>query len=88
MTLQERLLARLRSELPELDLPEGTQLVRTYRNRRTGLGTWSWHAFGPSGRDLRIGSHWPMAELLRAPRLRTELLRGAGDTCVDLAPER
>jgi hypothetical protein len=83
MTVQERLLKRLREELPGLDLPEGTRLVRTYRNRRTGIGAWSWHAWGPAGQDLLIGSHWSMRELLAEPALAANYLRSAGDTCID-----
>jgi hypothetical protein len=82
-TPQERLLARLRADFPELSLPEGTRLERTYRNRRTGTGRWSWHAFGPDMKDLHIGSHWSMRELLSVPRLQASYLRGAGDTCID-----
>ena len=82
MKTSERLLAKLRDM--GLDLPEGTVLVRTYRNRRTALGAWSCFAKVPEGcRDPRIGSHWSMRELLEAGDLVTQYLRVAGDTCVD-----
>jgi hypothetical protein len=87
MKTSDRLLKKLREANLGLDLPEGTVLVRTNRNRRTGLGAWSWFALGPEGREnLRIGSHWSMRELLEAGEIVTQYLDGAGDTCIDPKP--
>jgi hypothetical protein len=66
-TPAEQLLARLRAELPELDLPTGTRLRRVYpSSAMRNLGAWSWCAEGSGGEDLRVGSRHPMAELLGA----------------------
>lgn len=92
--MSERLIGRLRQD--GQDLPPCTVLRRTNRNRRAGIGTWSWFAWCPHDAgepghtghgDLRLGSHWPMRELLAAPRLTYQKLDGSGDICVDPAPE-
>ncbi|MFF8656790.1 hypothetical protein [Streptomyces huasconensis] len=70
MTTAERLIARLREI--GLDLPEGSRLVRVYPSpAMRNEGAWSWSAMGPDGRELLIGSQYPMAELLGAERLDT-----------------
>jgi hypothetical protein len=64
----ERLIARLREI--GLDLPAGTRLVRVNPSpSMRNAGAWSWAALGPDGYDLRIGSQYPMTELLRAESL-------------------
>ena len=85
MKTSEKLVERLRQD--GQDLPPCTVLLRTNRNRRTGIGTWSWFAWcsGNCHGDLLLGSHWSMAELLAAPRLTYSKL-GHGDTCVDPEP--
>lgn len=82
MKLSERLIERLRKD--GQDLPPCTVLTRTNRNRRTGIGAWSWFARCPDNchGDLQLGSHWPMRELMAAPRLTYQKL-GQGDICVD-----
>ncbi|KIF07519.1 hypothetical protein PL81_01535 [Streptomyces sp. RSD-27] len=65
----DRLVARLRRELPELGIPEGATLHRTYAEAYRDKAALSWFALGPDGRDLRIGSRIPMGQLLRAPVL-------------------
>ena len=84
MTLSERLIERLRRD--GLDLPPCTELRRTYRSRRTGIGRWSWFAYCPGDchGDLYVGSHWSMRELLAASRLTYQRL-DHGDICVDPA---
>jgi hypothetical protein len=92
MKVSEQLIERLRADGQEL--PPCTVLTRTFRTRRTGLGRWSWFAWCPHRldepghfhhSDLHIGSHWPMRELLAAPRLTYSRL-DHGDICVDPAP--
>ncbi|MFE3123694.1 hypothetical protein ACFXHD_09765 [Streptomyces hydrogenans] len=88
MKTSERLLARLREI--DLDLPEGTRLVRVYPSpaMRTE-GSWTWTALGPGGRDLRIGSQHSMATLLGAEMLLAEPVRsGVVDTDIDVVPAR
>lgn len=82
MKTSERLIERLRRDGQAL--PPCTELRRTFRNRRTGTGTWSWFAYCPGDchGDLRLGSHWSMRELLAADRLTYQRL-GHGDICVD-----
>ncbi|MFB7341258.1 hypothetical protein ACFCZ6_14470 [Streptomyces hydrogenans] len=67
MRTSERLVARLREELPELNIPEGTTLHRTYAEAAPDGAPLSWFALGPDGSDLRIGSRVPMGRLLREP---------------------
>jgi hypothetical protein len=83
--ISELLIERLRRD--GQDLPPCTVLRRTNRNRRTGIGTWSWFAWcsGDCHGDLHVGSHWSMRELLAADRLTYQQL-DHGDTCVDPAP--
>jgi hypothetical protein len=91
MTVQQRLLKRLRAE--GADLPPCTVLRRTYRTRRTGIGRWSWFAYCPlslepehgSHMNLHYGSHWSMRELLAADKLSFQTLESSGDICVDPA---
>lgn len=92
MKASERLAERLRGD--GQPLPPCAELRRTNRNRQTGTGTWSWFAWCPLAldhpehwhhADLRLGSHWPMAALLAAPRLTYQSL-SCGDVCVDPAP--
>jgi hypothetical protein len=91
MTVQQRLLDRLRAE--GADLPPCTVLRRTYRTRRTGIGRWSWFAYCPHSAwepgherhdDLKYGSHWPMCELLAADKLAFQT-QPWGSICVDPA---
>lgn len=92
MKTSERLIARLRAE--GADLPPCTELRRTNRNRRTGIGAWSWFAHCPHAldggpehdghSDLHYGSHWPMGELLAADRLTFQSQRW-GTICIDPA---
>ncbi|MFE5912070.1 hypothetical protein ACFQ6B_23715 [Streptomyces wedmorensis] len=68
MKTSERLLARLREI--GVDLPQGAQLVRVHPSpAMRNAGAWSWAAFGPDGHDLRIGSQYPMSELIKAEAL-------------------
>ncbi|MGW8326459.1 hypothetical protein ACWGLE_00985 [Streptomyces sp. NPDC055897] len=67
MRTSDRLVARLRAELPELNIPEGTTLHRTYAEATADHGALSWFALGPDGADLRLGSRIPMGRLLREP---------------------
>lgn len=71
MTPSERLLDRLRDEL-DLDIPATAYIRRTYAGagQRWG-GAWSWILDDerPSPYALRLGSQWPVTELLRARKL-------------------
>lgn len=67
MKVSERLVARLRRELPALGIPEGTTLHRTYAEATPDEAPLSWFALGPDGTDLRLGSRIPMGRLLREP---------------------
>ena len=67
MRTSDRLVARLREELPELSIPEGTTLHRTYAEATPDEGPLSWFALGPDGTDLQLGSRIPMGRLLREP---------------------
>lgn len=72
MTPSERLLDRLRNELG-LKIPKTAYIRRTYASagQRAG-GAWSWilDDYDPlSPYALRLGSQWPVTELLRARRL-------------------
>lgn len=68
-TTQAALIERLNAELG-LELPEGTELCRTYagENQRR-CGAWSWFADTHDLRTGTIGSQTPMGQLARAPRL-------------------
>ncbi|MEW1638630.1 hypothetical protein AB0469_31800 [Streptomyces sp. NPDC093801] len=63
----DRLVARLRRDLPELGIPEGATLHRTYAEAHPDKAPLSWFTLGPDGADLRLGSRIPMGALLRAP---------------------
>ncbi|NML54783.1 hypothetical protein HHL19_18740 [Streptomyces sp. R302] len=67
MRTSERLVARLREELPELGIPEGATLHRTYVEAIADEAPLAWFALGPDGADLRLGSRIPMGRLLREP---------------------
>jgi hypothetical protein len=91
MKTSERLIERIRAD--GRPLPPCAELRRTYRNRRTPIGRWSWFAWCPHPGDapehsrhgdLRLGSHWSMAELLAAPELAYQETNW-GDTNVDPA---
>ncbi|MFC8465969.1 hypothetical protein [Streptomyces sp. NPDC057250] len=69
MRTSHRLLARLREELPQLGIPEGATLHRTYAAATSDKGPLVWFALGPDGEDLRIGSRVPMGRLLREPAI-------------------
>ena len=90
MKTSERLIERLRAD--GQPLPPCTELRRIGRNTRTRIGRWSWFAYCPLAGtdpehsrhlDLRIGSHWSVAELLAAPRLIYSRGASCGDICVD-----
>jgi hypothetical protein len=74
VTVQERLIARLREECG-LPLPEGTELRRTYAGReQLAGGAWKWYGVFPErvvwkNRTLQLGSHWTMTRLLAAERI-------------------
>ncbi|MEU9000514.1 hypothetical protein [Streptomyces sp. NPDC048551] len=72
MRTSDRLVARLRAELPELNIPEGTTLHRTYAEAHTDKAPLSWFALAPDGPDLRLGSRIPMGVLLQAHALTAE----------------
>jgi hypothetical protein len=87
--ISEQLAERLRKDGQAL--PPCAELRRTFRNRQTGIGAWSWFAYCPLAlndpehsrhMDLHVGSHWPMRDLLAADRLTYQKL-GCGDICVD-----
>lgn len=64
MRSTEKLLAQLREA--GLDLPEGASIVRTRAgHQQVNAGAWSWALLGPDNEDLRIGSQWPVGDLLR-----------------------
>ena len=64
MTPSERLLGRLRKM--GLDIPEGAQVRRTYAGAlQRNVGAWSWFLLNADGSELRIGSQYPVSELLR-----------------------
>ncbi|WP_329142756.1 hypothetical protein OIU91_04000 [Streptomyces sp. NBC_01456] len=88
MTTAERLIARLREA--GLDLPEGSRLVRVYPSRAMrNEGAWSWSAFGPGGRELQLGSQYPMAELLAAEKLDTmQVMSGAVGSDTEVFPAK
>ncbi|MFF6794274.1 hypothetical protein ACFY9C_34990 [Streptomyces filamentosus] len=67
MRISDRLVARLREELPDLGIPEGATLHRTHAEATPDDAPLSWFALGPDGSDLRIGSRIPMGRLLREP---------------------
>ncbi|MFC4506659.1 MULTISPECIES: hypothetical protein [Streptomyces] len=88
MTTAERLLARLREA--GLDLPEGSRLDRVYPSRAMRTeGAWSWAAFGPGGRELRIGSQYSMTQLLQADALDVAPIQsGAVGKDIDVIPAK
>ncbi|MFE4857411.1 hypothetical protein [Streptomyces sp. NPDC056670] len=88
MKASERLIARLREI--GLDLPEGSRLVRVHPSRAMrNEGAWSWSAYGPGGRELLIGSQYPMAELLAAERLDTmQVVSGAVGSDTEVFPAK
>lgn len=73
----ERLLEKLRRELPELEIPEGARLERaegSYSGDDRAQGAWVWRVVcaggaaswkDPRGRYVAIGSQWTMTELVR-----------------------
>jgi hypothetical protein len=92
-SISERLIEQLREA--GADLPPCTELHRTYRNRSSYTGAWSWFAYCPLALDnpeehglhtnLRYGSHWPMRTLLAAGRYTFQTL-SHGDICIDPDP--
>jgi hypothetical protein len=91
MKTSERLIARLREA--GADLPPCAVLVRTNRNRRTGIGAWSWAAHCAARYDdpghvphraLVYGSHWSMSELLAAEGFTFQDL--GRSICIDPVP--
>ncbi|GIH95284.1 hypothetical protein ACFFMN_23275 [Planobispora siamensis] len=47
-------------------------------------GAWSWTAVDADGIPLPLGSHWPMATILAAPRLVVDVDDRTGDTSIDI----
>lgn len=88
MRTSDRLLARLREI--GVDLPEGARLVHVHPSpAMRNAGAWSWAALGPDGNDLRIGSQYPMAELLRAESLDVSRVgTSVTDPDVEITPTR
>lgn len=79
--ISERLHDRLRGMGLGEHCGEGLRPLRASRADRNA-GAWSWSAFGP-GVPVRLGSHWPMADLLAAEQLVASLDPDTGDICVD-----
>lgn len=91
--VSERLLAMIRRDLPELEIPEGARLEREPAARAEAHrknGCWSWRVVDRDGIPLQwdsrgdlmsIGSHWPMGLLLKTGvRAHRDSL---GDICID-----
>lgn len=67
MTKQQQVMKRLRAL--GVELPGDTELRRI----RAGWvmkarGCWSWFAWSPTDASVRVGSQYPMTELLRAAK--------------------
>jgi hypothetical protein len=79
----QRLVARLRAM--GVPLPDEVELVRTRAGRaQRAAGAWSWAAYVPGGRELRLGSQAPITELLRAHRLTVSQYSPSDDMEVDV----
>lgn len=51
---------------------EGAQVLRTYAGReQRAQGAWSWYLVDAEGRELFVGSHYSVTELLAAPQWLT-----------------
>jgi hypothetical protein len=97
--VSERLLEKIRKELPELEIPEGARLERAagahYGWNRSSLGAWVWTVVGADGvplhedsegRPMAIGSQRTMTELVRLETLvaHRDL---HGDICIEPTDE-
>lgn len=93
--VSERLMAKLRTELPELEIPDGARLERAAGSyagwNRSSLGAWVWTVVMADGAPLcrssegvpqAIGSQWTMTELLRLG-VTASSPNGYGDIDID-----
>lgn len=86
MTLAERLLARLRRELPPERVPADAWPVSVRAGRAArNAGAWSWCLMSLNGNDYRVGSQWSMSVLVTAPHWSVSLLP-YGDLAIDPDP--
>lgn len=75
MRTSERLLLRLRKDLPDLELPADAAIVRIRRGRHgKAAEAWAWtvHSATP---HRNVGSAETMGECVRAPRLSWHVSR-------------
>ncbi len=69
MKLSEKLIARLRRDLPEI-VPEGSTVERVRRGYwGISAGTWAWQLIGPNGYHKNVGSEDTMATCVKAKKL-------------------
>lgn len=64
----ERLIRRLVEDgALTAEQAEGASVLRTYAGYWQRIeGAWSWYLVGKDGRELFIGSQWPITDLLRS----------------------
>lgn len=82
----ERLLQRLRDELPELDIQPNDSIEPIRRGRHgKAAGAWAWEVKSFTGRITNIGSEDTVGECLRASALTTYVnsATGAIEICAE-----
>jgi hypothetical protein len=83
-TPSQRLLARLKAM--GVPIEDGALIARTYAGYwQRKQGSWSWLVEQPEHRLPRqmVGSHYPVTDLVRAPRLVATWDRVTGDCSID-----